>query len=358
MTSKDQSALENHVCLDDIIQPNGLHLPLPTNLSELDFEFFSDEEDNTCIVVDTIIPSVAEQKVVSQPISQPSLRSDSKEYDLPQDPKQLQDLTMSLPCVCDPNHHSIMIQTDTKTIQSMDGQTQTHIREVNHIEMNTVSLQLSHTEVQTDPVNIQEIDTEQQSEEVVKPDLTTKEGSVKAIPTSTSTPLPIDYEEKVYPTAQTESKPIRQIVSEEDEIKSTIAQPDTSTISPSGPNKKFDFITDPMNMKISFLEFAVGDIALFVPVDEKKENWMAFHSNRPHRYLAKESLDIFLAKDKQRGGRDRSRILGRIIFIDSHITSADENPYHLTLGTLYHICYIEPLLVPKKKRTPGLHQSP
>jgi hypothetical protein len=129
-------------------------------------------------------------------------------------------------------------------------------------------------------------------------------------------------------------------------------------------------------MKISFMNFSVGDIALFVPIDEKRTTWMAFHSNRPYRFLAqvslshyllssfcfvnflfflyfsllKESLEHFLAKDKkQQNSKERSRILGRIVFIDNAITTEEQNPYHLPVGVCYYVCYVEPLLVPKKK---------
>jgi hypothetical protein len=40
------------------------------------------------------------------------------------------------------------------------------------------------------------------------------------------------------------------------------------------------------DMKISFMNFSIGDIALFVPIDDKRQHWMAFHSNRPYRFLA------------------------------------------------------------------------
>jgi hypothetical protein len=135
-------------------------------------------------------------------------------------------------------------------------------------------------------------------------------------------------------------------------------------------------VMQPEEMKISFMSFSVGDIALFVPIDEKRTTWMAFHSNRPYRFLAqvsrslqcflfpfviyfisfcfflfiKESLEHFLAKDKkQQNSKERSRILGRIVFIDNAITTEEQNPYHLPVGVCYYVCYVEPLLVPKKK---------
>lgn len=38
---------------------------------------------------------------------------------------------------------------------------------------------------------------------------------------------------------------------------------------------------------ISFMEFKAGDIALFIPhLNENRKNWIAFHANCPHHYLA------------------------------------------------------------------------
>ena len=43
---------------------------------------------------------------------------------------------------------------------------------------------------------------------------------------------------------------------------------------------------DEEELKISFMNFKAGSIALFVPVDASRKVWMAFHSNRPNRFLA------------------------------------------------------------------------
>ena len=43
----------------------------------------------------------------------------------------------------------------------------------------------------------------------------------------------------------------------------------------------------PVVPTISFLDFKIGDVALFVPIDPKtKLIWMAFHHCKPNRYLA------------------------------------------------------------------------
>jgi len=43
---------------------------------------------------------------------------------------------------------------------------------------------------------------------------------------------------------------------------------------------------DEDELKISFMNFKAGSIALFVPVDASRKVWMAFHSNKPNRFLA------------------------------------------------------------------------
>lgn len=42
-------------------------------------------------------------------------------------------------------------------------------------------------------------------------------------------------------------------------------------------------------LKISFMRFKAGSIALFVPVDTTRKVWMAFHSNKPNHFLAQVS---------------------------------------------------------------------
>lgn len=43
---------------------------------------------------------------------------------------------------------------------------------------------------------------------------------------------------------------------------------------------------DELDLKISFMKFKAGSIALFVPVDATRKVWMAFHSNKPYHFLA------------------------------------------------------------------------
>lgn len=71
-------------------------------------------------------------------------------------------------------------------------------------------------------------------------------------------------------------------------------------------------------------------------------------------------MENFLAKDRQKLNsssalhkatpvKERARILGRIIFMETFIANDETNPYNLPKGTMFYVCYIEPLLVPKKK---------
>lgn len=94
--------------------------------------------------------------------------------------------------------------------------------------------------------------------------------------------------------------------------------------------------------KISFMEFNVGDVALFLPTSQKGENrvYLAFHSKCPHHYLSHESLESLRAN----GGKFPDFILGKIVYIEElcagepHDTSA--NPYGLQPGTIFRVLHV------------------
>lgn len=97
------------------------------------------------------------------------------------------------------------------------------------------------------------------------------------------------------------------------------------------------------NAKISFCSFDINDIALFIPVS-KGERYVAFHKNCPHRYLSEDSLIQILhdnARPNQQG-RKPDYILGKIIFIETSISTEHHNPYCLELGTTYHAITVTP----------------
>eukprot|EP01032_Pedospumella_encystans_P013734 gene13734-15799_t len=81
---------------------------------------------------------------------------------------------------------------------------------------------------------------------------------------------------------------------------------------------------DEEELKISFMNFKAGSIALFVPVDASRKVWMAFHSNRPNRFLAQQSLDVFL--NRRGKNNDKTRILARIVYIEQHVAGTGNVP--------------------------------
>ena len=98
-----------------------------------------------------------------------------------------------------------------------------------------------------------------------------------------------------------------------------------------------------INNRISFLDFNIGDIAIFLPGGKVKEHivYMAFHIRKPHRYLSQESLDQFTSSSAGAGSASLDYVLGRIVFVESHLTSKGENPYALPLGEEYFIVHAE-----------------
>jgi lipocalin len=92
--------------------------------------------------------------------------------------------------------------------------------------------------------------------------------------------------------------------------------------------------------RISFMQFNSGDLALFLLGNKQRNIWMAFHSNKPYHFLSDDSLSVFMSLKPD---QQRVFILGRLIYIDTQIASANSNPYSLQHGTQYHICYVEPV---------------
>lgn len=97
------------------------------------------------------------------------------------------------------------------------------------------------------------------------------------------------------------------------------------------------------NFTISFLDFNVGDVALFLPLQSKKPTYVAFHIRRPHRYLSAESLEIFLSNSGSSSPQPPVYVVGRIVFIEAYSATEETNPYSLTIGTQYFILHIEQL---------------
>lgn len=100
-------------------------------------------------------------------------------------------------------------------------------------------------------------------------------------------------------------------------------------------NKELGILCD----KISHSSFKVGDIALFMPIGQKKSGgkrtYLAFHSNCHHRYLSTDSI---------KGNPDF--VLGRIVLQDELVAGkkgTDSNPHGLKVGTKFWILTVEVL---------------
>lgn len=158
----------------------------------------------------------------------------------------------------------------------------------------------------------------------------------------------VSHFEEINPSKETQTN---EVETKQEQILTTINNNvhnhnNTTNNLPTNENHPLQSILS-QDFKISFMSFSIGDIALFVPINQELSIWMAFHSNQPHRYLAKQSLEFFLKKDKA-----RCRILGRIVLIEPKIAVENENPYNLTLGAIYYDLYIEPLIKGIKSKKP------
>lgn len=109
---------------------------------------------------------------------------------------------------------------------------------------------------------------------------------------------------------------------------------------------------------ITFMDFQVGDVALFMPAFVNNARvWMAFNSGYPYRFLSEvrifpslciilttsqKSLAVFLKK--ARGKEQRASIIGKITHIEANIAAEDTvSEYNIPLGTRYYICHATPL---------------
>ena len=105
------------------------------------------------------------------------------------------------------------------------------------------------------------------------------------------------------------------------------------------------------NLKISFRSFGINDIALFIPANPSCDKYVAFHKNAPHRFLSEESLEQILRDIPIRTSvppsplRKPDYILGKIIFIETRVSSTECNPYDLQHGTEYHAITVERLML-------------
>ena len=123
------------------------------------------------------------------------------------------------------------------------------------------------------------------------------------------------------------------------ELSRTKLQLDQTSNALSTLKKKKD--GDPCD-KISHSSFAIGDVALFMPVGSgSKRTYVAFHSNCPHRFLSTDSIE---------GKPDY--VLGRIVYQEELVAGSvgtDTNPHNLIAGTKFWILTAEVLKLGRGK---------
>jgi len=83
--------------------------------------------------------------------------------------------------------------------------------------------------------------------------------------------------------------------------------------------------------RISYQSFEVGDSALFIRNDRLV--YQAFHKNLPHRYLGEENKGQFSGLN--------AIVIGRIVLIEQHKATEQNNPYGLALGTDFYKLFVE-----------------
>jgi hypothetical protein len=93
-----------------------------------------------------------------------------------------------------------------------------------------------------------------------------------------------------------------------------------------------------LSTKLSFRDFAVGDVALFLPAkvyyDVKRAIYVAFHRSCPCRFLSEECVDQIICKN---GNRAPDFILGRITKIDVKVAISSKNDFSVPLGETYSL---------------------
>lgn len=93
-----------------------------------------------------------------------------------------------------------------------------------------------------------------------------------------------------------------------------------------------------MGTKLSFHDFAVNDVALFLPAkvyyDVERTIYVAFHRSCPRRFLSDESVDQIICKN---GNRAPDFILGRITRIDVKVAISSRNDFSVPLGETYSL---------------------
>ena len=135
---------------------------------------------------------------------------------------------------------------------------------------------------------------------------------------------------------------------------SSSSEPSTGSSSGSGSGIVID--SSPVHATISYREFHVNCIALFMPLSPKRDIYMAFNSRCPHHYLSEESLQSLIRNHEQQQQQRQQRvgssgttgsasarldfIIGRVVFIEGQVATSG-NAYGLAAGSKYTLLHVE-----------------
>ena len=113
--------------------------------------------------------------------------------------------------------------------------------------------------------------------------------------------------------------------------------------------------SSPLHATISYREFHVNCIALFMPLSPKRDIYMAFNSRCPHHYLSEESLQSLIRNHELQQQQRQQRvggsttgsasarldfIIGRVVFIEGQVATSG-NAYGLAAGSKYTLLHVE-----------------
>merc|ERR1712157_419609 len=146
------------------------------------------------------------------------------------------------------------------------------------------------------------------------------------------------YVEKAKKGKEEESSSILALRKELEDVKKELAQSKSKLELKSKKLCDLRLKQKDLGNKISYANFKVGDVALFMPTPSReKRGYLAFHINSPHKYLNTDSIE---------GNPDY--VLGRIVIQDELMAGAkgtDENPHGLAVGTKFWILTVEVLKI-------------
>jgi hypothetical protein len=103
-------------------------------------------------------------------------------------------------------------------------------------------------------------------------------------------------------------------------------------------DKEIEKMKNMLGSKLSFRDFKVDDVALFLPAkvyyDVERTVYVAFHRSCPRRFLSEECVNTMIQKC---GNRAPDFILGRITKIDVRVAMSSNNDFSVPIGSTYSL---------------------